>query len=125
MAKIDDMKTTIEHVDEPATISISPDQLQKILQEVVRAAKEPDEATKQKLAEEAALKERRLKESIEMAKAEEEARELRWRTCAHIKPDGRTAVAKGQVFSDGFYHPFCLVCQKPFPLVKPTPEDMI
>lgn len=110
---------------EPAGINITADQLQKILQEVVKAAREPDEITKQKQEEEKLLKERRLKESVEMAKAEEQARELRWKTCTHTKPDGRTAVAKGQVFSDGLYHPFCLACQKPFPTFRPSPEDMI
>jgi hypothetical protein len=105
-------------------VTLTAEQLQALLLEVVRAAKEPDELTKQKIEEEKANRERRARQAVELAKLEEEQQQKRWAACSHTKPDGRRAIG-GQVHSDGLIHPICLICNKQFTPVSPTPDQLV
>lgn len=113
---------------QPVEVTLTADQLQQLLEKVVeaavKAAREPDELTKQKMVEDKERRERLMKEAVELAKAEDEAKRLRWKSCSHRKPDGRAAIG-GQIHSDGLIHPICLICQFPFPAIKPTPDQIV
>lgn len=112
---------------DPKLVAITPESLQEVLSKAieaaVKAAKEPDEATKARIAKEAEEAEKRQAQMIELAKAEEESRKVKWANCSHKKENGKPCVG-GQIHSDGLVHLFCLRCQYPFPPFKPT-QDML
>ena len=117
--------TTEEKLESPKTqVVLDSETLKGIVAAAVKAAREPDEDTKRKLAEEKERMEARRQSMLAVAKAEEKQREDAWRNCNHTKPNGRPSVG-GQVHSDGLYHPFCLRCQFPFPARKPQDANVV
>lgn len=61
--------------------------------------------------EEARKKAIRMKQMIELATVEINAKKQRQASCGHVKQDGST-LFQGQIHSDGLYHPLCMRCGK-------------
>lgn len=104
-----------------ALFSLSKDDLQDLIINVVREARKPTPEEQKKLDEEKALAQKRREEMVELAKAEEEGRRNLQDRCPHKKQNGESRIV-GQIHSDGFIHPLCQWCQKEFPPVKPASE---
>lgn len=104
------------------TLTVTMDQLNDLIANAIRVAKEPSPEEAQKQAEEKARIAQLRQDSIDMAKLEIEQRELGYKNCSHQKENGKPSVG-GQIHSDGLYHPFCLRCQKPFEPFKVAGES--
>lgn len=113
--------------DQLRSVTLTPEQLQELMSATVaaavRAAREPDAATKAKLQKEADDAERKRQDMLELARVEEQSKQDRWASCSHTKENGRPCVG-GQINSDGLVHNICLRCQYEFPPFAPT-KDMV
>lgn len=106
-----------------AVITITPQQLQDILQAQARTLVEelrkpdPETAAKQE-AERKRLREAR-EHAVQVAIAEEQSKKAKQDACGHVKENGKSTVS-GQKHSDGLVHPVCLRCQKEFTPYRPA-----
>ena len=101
--------------EQQAGVTLSVEQFQELMASMAKTIGEeirkPTPEEQAKRDEEAALKQRRIGEMMEVARAEEAATEQRQKSCNHTKPNGQPCVS-GQTFSDGVTREFCLRCQK-------------
>lgn len=105
-------------------INLTMSQVSTLLKEVVQAAREPDEETKEAKAKEKARKAINLAENMETARIEMMAVEHRQSSCGHVKENGRPSTG-GQLHSDGMFHEFCLRCQKVIRVFRPSQEQVM
>lgn len=91
---------------EPVFISLSPDDLVRIIRE---ARIDPKAEAKEKAEAERLMV--RRSQMVALAKRDMEARANRQRICGHRKPDGQESSAQ-QEYSDGIIRVMCLRCQK-------------
>lgn len=86
--------------------------LQQVLETVIKAAKEPDEATKQKMQQEAEARLGQFRQAAELAKTEESVKSRRWDGCPHaVNYKGQKYNKwQGQVNSNGLVVPVCNMC---------------
>lgn len=105
----------------PQGVVMTPEQLQTILEAIVKAAKEPSAEEKEKREKEEAMRKRALEENMKIVKEEMELRRRTQELCGHKKENGKSCVG-GQIHSDGLIHPLCLRCGKEFTPVKPSGE---
>jgi len=111
-----------------STAGISPEQLQVILQSLMKqqaeqtkeivaaaitAAKAPTEAELKKAKEEQERYDKTIKQSMEQAKAEEMAKRARQQNCNHKKENGKWATG-GQIIGGRYGLIVCQHCQKPW-----------
>lgn len=91
-----------------APISLTYEQLQ----ELMRAAREPNEFEREKLERERDQRLGRAKHAAELAKSEEAQKARRWDGCAHYETYNGRKFWKwmGQVNSDGMVYPVCNLC---------------
>ena len=114
------------------SITLSKEELQSLLSgivtqtnaalvEAVRELRKPSLEEQVKIDKERELEQRRMKESVELARVEEEGRTRRQGSCPHRKENNEHTL-RGQIHADGMVHLFCLRCQLPFKPFAPTPE---
>jgi hypothetical protein len=106
------------------SVNLTPEILKGIILEAVRVAKEPDEATKAKLAQDKADRETFMKNMLKFAAEEEQSKKDAQERCSHKKQDGTTRVHVGQIYSDGKIRPMCIWCQKIFPAYE-APRELL
>lgn len=117
-------------------IKLTPMELQEMLREMLREnqggtlealkafaqeLKKPTEEEARKLAQEREIRERRARESVELAKVELESKRQRQLSCRHRKEDG-THTVRGQIHGDGYVHPICIRCFTEFKPFRPAAE---
>lgn len=90
---------------------------------LIKAAKAPDDETVAKKAAEEAKRQQQMAEMLRIAKIEDQNRINLQSNCSHRKQNGESTF-KGQIHSDGLYHPLCLRCQKLLPPQIPPRELM-
>jgi hypothetical protein len=100
--------------DEPKKeMTMTVEDLQKLIHTAIAAAREPDEETKQKREEERAAKEARMQAMILEGKQAEQTAAAQ-KNCRHTKQNGETTIHNGQIYSDGKIRPLCIRCGKIF-----------
>lgn len=111
----------------PVQITMTHDQLQEMMQQVIataiKAAKELPDEEKEERAKKKKYEETAIKQAMEQAKAEEMARESRQSNCGHKKENGRWATS-GQVIGGKFAMLICQHCQKTW-MWEPTDPNVI
>lgn len=126
------------HTPTGPTTSLSFEQLQQLISLAIREAKEPPAEEKAKReADKARLEAKRAEDrkSIELerqtqlckrgdCKCAEEGKRCVAARCTHTKQDGRSTIFRGQVFSDGYFHPICVRCQKTLPAQQPNRGEL-
>lgn len=113
----------IEDGDQKFAVQLSGADIERIMLAAIKASKEPDEETQQRLAQEKAQRDQSMKNMLAEARQSEEATRNRQTRCSHRKPDQATAV-HGQIHSDGKIHPICVICQKLF-VPYEAPREMM
>ena len=93
------------------------------LAKAITTLKEPTPEQAEELEEKREAKRRELKGKVELAKSEEQKKEMRKNRCQHTKPDGRKTIG-GQIMQDGLVYSICMRCQTEFQPFPPTPEMM-
>jgi len=98
-------------------VSMTADQLQKLLEAVVVKMKEPTDAEKAQMEVERQALIRRQKEQAELARAQEQRSLIRRKNCPHHTVYNGKVFWKwgGQVHSDGLVHPVCNICHTEWP----------
>lgn len=92
--------------------------------EVIKAIREPDEETKEKIAGEKARRQARRENWIKEREAEEELKRRKYEWCVdgsrHHKmhPYENQHTIRGQENGDGYVHAICIKCQAEFPPFK-------
>lgn len=112
----------------PGMVALTYQQLQdlmsgqtELVKEVIVELRKKDPEEQKKLDDAKARADERKRVRILEIQTREEQRRIAWANCNHMNEHGRTTIWKGQVFKDGFYHPFCHRCQKPS---EPIPASM-
>lgn len=104
----------MEQDGQKLAVNFSVADIEKLVTAAIKAAKEPDEDTKAKLAEEKKQRENYMAQMLKMAREEEAARKAGQDRCSHKKQNGETRINAGQIYSDGKVRPICTWCQKVF-----------
>lgn len=109
---------------EPVPLSL--EQLKELISSVISETKKPNEWEQLKIDKERALESRRHSQAMELARAEEEAKAARKRTCPHNNGKSHTWVA--QVMSpkgeEPYFIPTCQRCLTQLPRIKATQEQV-
>jgi hypothetical protein len=112
--------------NEPS-VSMTPTQMKEMMVAFATELRRPTEEQQAELDKKKADLERAKRDKIELVKLDAAMKIDRENRCdigmgPHRKQNGETTVFRGQIFSDGYYHPMCIRCQKQFPKIKAHPE---
>jgi len=102
-------------------VQFSMDQLESMFLRLGKELRKPDDVTLKRMEEEEKKRQTSMKQMIDLANIETQAKINGQMNCSHRKEDGRTRIM-GQIHSDGMYHGICLWCNKEFKPVAPPRE---
>ena len=88
--------------------SMNSDAIKTLVTELRRP--EPEEEERRRLEKERLASRKAIR--VAEIQLEEDMKKQRQSMCGHMKENGRSAIVRGQVFSDGCYHPMCHRCGK-------------
>lgn len=110
----------------PATVGLSAEQLQQLLESVLKAAKQPNEYEQELIDEKRTQRERMKNEALERGKAEMAMREMRKRNCPHHNGKNHTWVAQAHTPAGKkpYFIPTCQRCQTQLPPVECSTEQV-
>jgi len=119
---------------EKQMVSLTVEDLQAILRQqqenfiaAVVELKKLDPATERKMKKEAEAADKAFHHRMEVLIAEEEGKKRRQTNCPHRMDNGnspRSAIHRGQLFSDGKFHPICGECSKEFEPITPSMSEL-
>jgi len=120
-------KTEIPVTKTEPSVSMTPSQLKEMLIAFAHELRKPTAEQEAEAAKKKDDLERAKQQKIELVRLDAQAKIDRENRCdigmgPHRKQNGETTIFQGQIFSDGYYHPMCIRCQKQFPKVKAYPE---
>ncbi len=123
-----DGETIVHEMEDEATgqkiaINLSASQLENLMLKAITAARQPDQETERKAAEEKQRREEAMANMVKEGQQGDASRLMSWERCDHRKPDHSSRV-HGQIHSDGLIHPICLWCQKLF-APYPAPRELM
>lgn len=110
----------------PASVGLTAEQLQQVLESVVAAAKKPNEYEQELIDEKRAQKKRLAMEAVERGKAETEMREMRKRNCPHHNGKTHTWVAQAHTPAGEkpYFIPTCQRCQTQLARIECSTEQV-
>lgn len=126
-AEITELPAEAEPTPEPLPSDLET-ALTKSLVAAMQVLKAPDPLELEKMEAEKARKADARARRIEEIRLEMQAKKDVEDACesyGHLKENGKSAKVRGQIHNDGYYHPFCLRCNKRFPIEKASLEEIM